>query len=144
MADAALSATDAAAGAARPGPAFAAAVPALTGRLVIVVPYLWLLVFFLVPFIIVFKISLSQTAIAMPPYLPVLQPRGRLFRAARRSSASSSFDNYVWLTEDPLYFNAYVSSVVIAGGLDVPGAAGRLPDRLWHGARAGRRCGRRC
>ncbi len=41
-------------------------------RLVIIVPYLWLLFFFLVPFVIVFKISLSQTAIAMPPYTPVL------------------------------------------------------------------------
>ena len=46
-------------------------VSAVTSRLVILVPYLWLLVFFLVPFIIVFKISLSQTAIAMPPYTPV-------------------------------------------------------------------------
>ncbi|TGT21667.1 putrescine/spermidine ABC transporter permease, partial [Mesorhizobium sp. M4B.F.Ca.ET.172.01.1.1] len=41
-------------------------------RLVIIIPYLWLLFFFLVPFIIVFKISLSQTAISMPPYTPVL------------------------------------------------------------------------
>ena len=37
------------------------------GRLVIIVPYLWLLFFFLVPFVIVFKISLSQSAISMPP-----------------------------------------------------------------------------
>ena len=34
-------------------------------------PIVWLLVFFLIPFLIVFKISLSQTAIAMPPYTPV-------------------------------------------------------------------------
>ena len=39
---------------------------------VIAVPYLWLAVFFLVPFFIVFKISLSDVATAMPPY--VLQP----------------------------------------------------------------------
>ena len=45
---------------------------AFIGRLVIIVPYLWLLFFFLIPFVIVFKISLSQTAIAMPPYTPVL------------------------------------------------------------------------
>ena len=45
---------------------------AVKNRLVIAVPYLWLLFFFLVPFVIVFKISLSQTAIAMPPYTPVL------------------------------------------------------------------------
>jgi putrescine transport system permease protein len=41
-------------------------------RLVIIIPYLWLLLFFLIPFVIVFKISLSQPAIAMPPYTPVL------------------------------------------------------------------------
>ena len=38
----------------------------------VVIPYAWLIVFFLVPFLIVFKISLSETAIAQPPYLPVL------------------------------------------------------------------------
>jgi hypothetical protein len=35
-------------------------------------PYAWLLAFFLVPFLIVLKISLSQTAVAQPPYTPVL------------------------------------------------------------------------
>ena len=38
------------------------------------IPYLWLAVFFLAPFLIVLKISLSQTAIALPPYTPVLDP----------------------------------------------------------------------
>ncbi|TGQ66179.1 ABC transporter permease subunit [Mesorhizobium sp. M00.F.Ca.ET.186.01.1.1] len=82
-------------------------------RLVIFVPYLWLLFFFLVPFIIVFKISLSQTAIAMPPYTPVLDFRDGIsgFFAGFREL---SFDNYTWLTQDALYFNAYVTSVVIA------------------------------
>ncbi len=40
-------------------------------RLIVLVPYLWLSAFFLVPFLIVLKISLSQTAIAQPPYTPV-------------------------------------------------------------------------
>ncbi len=86
----------------------------VASRFVIAVPYFWLLLFFLIPFVIVFKISLSQTAIAMPPYTPVFDGAGgapgwiaRLWEL--------SFDNYVWLTEDALYFNAYVSSVVIAG-----------------------------
>ncbi|MDB2369053.1 ABC transporter permease subunit [Octadecabacter sp.] len=43
------------------------------GRLLIAVPYLWLLVFFLVPFGIVFKISLSDIALAIPPYVPTLK-----------------------------------------------------------------------
>ncbi len=85
----------------------------LGNRLVILVPYLWLLVFFLVPFLIVFKISLSTTAIAMPPYLPVfgLQDGIAGFFA---NLGELTFDNYLWLTEDALYFNAYVSSIVIA------------------------------
>jgi putrescine transport system permease protein len=86
----------------------------VTGRLVIVVPYLWLLVFFLVPFIIVFKISLSQTAIAMPPYVPSLSFADGISGFVEQLG-ELSFDNYVWLTEDALYFNAYVSSLVIAG-----------------------------
>jgi hypothetical protein len=43
---------------------------ALYNRLVIIIPYVWLLLFFLAPFFIVFRISLSSTAIAMPPYEP--------------------------------------------------------------------------
>ena len=38
--------------------------------LLIGVPFLWLLVFFLIPFFIVFKISLSDIATAIPPYTP--------------------------------------------------------------------------
>src|SRR6267378_3977249 len=41
------------------------------GRIAAIAPYLWLALFFLVPFGFVLKISLSQTAIAQPPYLPV-------------------------------------------------------------------------
>ncbi|EXL09241.1 ABC transporter permease subunit [Aquamicrobium defluvii] len=85
-----------------------------TGRLLILVPYAWLLFFFLIPFVIVFKISLSQSAISMPPYAPAIdfsEGISGLWAALRELS----FDNYLWLTEDPLYFNAYISSVVIAG-----------------------------
>jgi putrescine transport system permease protein len=82
-------------------------------RLVIIVPYLWLLVFFLVPFVIVFKISLSTTAIAMPPYTPVLGFKDGL-SGFLSGLGELSFDNYVWLTQDALYFNAYVTSVVVA------------------------------
>ncbi len=89
-------------------------VSGFVGRLVIIVPYLWLLFFFLVPFIIVFKISLSQSAIAMPPYTPVFDFKDGL-SAFLAPLARLSFDNYLWLTQDALYFNAYISSVVIAG-----------------------------
>ncbi|MGB8818226.1 MAG: ABC transporter permease subunit [Rhizobiaceae bacterium] len=79
-------------------------------RLTIGIPYLWLILFFLVPFFIVFKISLSETAIQMPPYNPVFDGTDT---AAKLQSLSVS--NYVWLTEDPLYYRAYLSSILIAG-----------------------------
>ena len=41
-------------------------------RLVIAVPMLWLILFFLIPFLVVFKISFGQTAIAIPPIAPIL------------------------------------------------------------------------
>ncbi|PZM11954.1 ABC transporter permease subunit [Rhizobium tubonense] len=82
-------------------------------RLVIVIPYLWLLIFFLAPFFIVFRMSLSTSETAMPPYTPVFAISDGW--AGFWSKVSElSFDNYVWLTGDPLYFKAYISSVVIA------------------------------
>ena len=74
------------------------------------IPYLWLVVFFLAPFLIVLKISLSQTAIAIPPYEPVFDGLGDL--AARIGELS--FANYLWLAEDALYVRAYLSSLAIA------------------------------
>lgn len=79
---------------------------------VIGVPYLWLAVLFLVPFLIVFKISLSETAIAQPPYLPVFEwgSVSGLLESARELGIQS----YRWLASDPLYVNAYLSSLRIA------------------------------
>jgi putrescine transport system permease protein len=113
MTDAAVSIAAGARDAAVPS-ALSRALQAVTSRLVIIVPYLWLLFFFLVPFIIVFKISLSTTAIAMPPYTPAFD-LGEGVSGLWSQFGELNFDNYLWLTEDPLYFNAYVSSVWIAG-----------------------------
>ena len=63
------------------------------------VPYLWLLVFFLVPFGIVLKLSLSQTASAMPPYQPVLDLSAGLAGLSAFLSGLS-LDNFVLLMED--------------------------------------------
>ena len=87
--------------------------PALVNRLVIIIPYAWLLVFFLVPFFIVLRISLSEAAVAMPPYLPVFAWADGL-SGFIDNIRQFSFDNYVWLTEDALYTNAYLSSLTIA------------------------------
>ncbi|MHC1550012.1 ABC transporter permease subunit [Phyllobacterium sp. K27] len=88
-------------------------IASVTSRLVISVPYLWLLIFFLVPFIIVFKISLSEVAMAIPPYTPVLDITAGI-RSLFNSISQFSWDNYIWLVEDPLYYKAYISSLTIA------------------------------
>ncbi|MEI2386308.1 ABC transporter permease subunit [Breoghania sp. JC706] len=81
---------------------------------VIGVPYAWLLFFFLVPFLIVIKISLSGVAIAIPPYVPTID-LAEGWASIRDAISQFSFDNYVWLTEDDLYWKSYLSSVIIAG-----------------------------
>src|SRR5947209_4993666 len=63
--------------AAAPGAA-APVTPSRTRWLVILSPFLWLLVFFLIPFAIVIKISLSATVVAQPPYAPSLDLAGGL------------------------------------------------------------------
>ena len=88
-------------------------VAALLNRVVILIPYLWLLIFFLIPFAIVFKISLSTTTIAMPPYAPVFRWEDGI-SGFFSNLRELSFENYLWLIDDALYVNAYISSVVIA------------------------------
>ncbi|MDG3575159.1 ABC transporter permease subunit [Rhizobium sp. YJ-22] len=78
--------------------------------LVVAVPYVWLILFFLMPFVIIVKISLSDTAISMPPYTPVFQG----FSTLRDFISQLDFDNYLFLTEDPLYAEAYLSSLRVA------------------------------
>jgi len=82
-------------------------------RLVILIPYLWLGVFFLVPFLLVFKISLSQYAIAQPPYLPQLD-LGEGFAGLRDFFTSLSFAGYARLVGDSLYLTSYGRSLGIA------------------------------
>jgi putrescine transport system permease protein len=77
-------------------------------RLVAGIPLLWLLLFFLVPFIIVFKISFSEVRLAMPPYAPLLQwlhglPHPHL-----------NFSNYAFLFTDRLYISSYLYSLKVA------------------------------
>ena len=76
--------------------------------LVIAVPFLWLLVFFLIPFLVVAKISLSEPAIAMPPYVPLVE------WDELRAILTLNFGNFAFLFDDPLYLNAYLSSLKIA------------------------------
>ena len=72
--------------------------------LVIAVPVLWLLVFFLIPFLVVAKISLSEPAIAQPPYLPLLEWDGE------RALLTLNFGNFAYLWERPALRHAPTSS----------------------------------
>jgi putrescine transport system permease protein len=82
-------------------------------RLVILVPFAWLVVFFLVPALIVLKISLSQTALAQPPYVPVFDLSAG-WEGFRRSVSALSFDNYLALAADRLYAASYLKSLQVA------------------------------
>ena len=64
--------------------------------------------FFLVPFLIVLKISLSQTAIAQPPYVPVLDLAAGWQGVQAISSPALSFENYALLGSDWLYLTSYL------------------------------------
>lgn len=85
----------------------------LPRRLLIVTPYLWLLILFLVPFGIVLKISLSDAALAIPPYAPQIRVADG-WTAIVDFVSQLDFENYVFLTEDDLYWKAYLSSLRIA------------------------------
>jgi putrescine transport system permease protein len=81
----------------------------LFNRLTISIPYVWMIIFFLIPFFIVFKISFSETAIQIPPYNPVFDGNDTI-----EKFKSLSITNYTFLLEDKLYYKAYVSSITIA------------------------------
>ena len=82
-------------------------------RTLIGIPYLWLLLLFLVPFGIILKISLSDIALAIPPYTPTLD-LSEGWQGIRSFFAALDFENYIFLTEDDLYWRAYLSSLKIA------------------------------
>jgi putrescine transport system permease protein len=83
----------------------------VTGRMAVTaVPYLWLLVFFLVPFFIVLKISFSSVEIAMPPFAPLIQWADDKVMLIRLN-----LGNYQFLWEDELYSSALLNSLKMAG-----------------------------
>ncbi|HQW08975.1 MAG TPA: ABC transporter permease subunit [Steroidobacteraceae bacterium] len=78
-------------------------------RLVISLPYLWLLLFFLAPFIIVFKMSFSEVRLAMPPYAPLWQ-----WVTEKAIDVHLNFGNYLFLLTDGLYLSSYLYSLKVA------------------------------
>ncbi|MDT8326710.1 MAG: ABC transporter permease subunit [Roseovarius sp.] len=79
----------------------------------IALPYAWLLALFLVPFIIVLKISLSDIELAIPPYTPTLD-FSEGWAGIKAFFRALDFENFVFLTTDDLYWKAYISSLKIA------------------------------
>jgi putrescine transport system permease protein len=78
-------------------------------RAVIGLPLGWLAVFFALPLVIVFAISLSQPVTGIPPFAPLI---GR--DAAGALAVNASLGNYATLAGDPLYVQAYLTACRIA------------------------------
>ena len=78
-------------------------------RAVLGVPFVWLLVFFLVPLLIVAKISISEIRVGVPPYEPLLEFADGAFVGLR-----ATINNFQLLFEDSLYVGAYFQSLTIA------------------------------
>jgi putrescine transport system permease protein len=107
-------------------------------RLAALAPYLWMVLFFLVPFGFVLKISLSQTVIAQPPYVPVI-PLAQGWQAIKEALTQFNLDNFALLASDDLYVLSYLRSVVVAAastamllciGYPVAYGMARLPRSL--------------
>ena len=82
----------------------------VTGRsVVIAVPWVWLLLFFLIPFIIVLKISFADTRLGVPPYTDMIEWTSESYLQLKLHLA-----NYIFLTKESLYFEAFLSSLKVA------------------------------
>jgi len=77
-------------------------------QMVIGAPFIWLFLFFALPFFIVLKISFAEADVAIPPYTEVF------VYAEQKFQLILSFANYVLLTGDDLYLSAYLGSLKMA------------------------------
>lgn len=73
------------------------------------IPFFWLLVFFLVPFLIVLKISVAESLIASPPFSSLVE-----FLDDGTVTMRLVLENYAYLWEDPLYIKTYLNSIRIS------------------------------
>jgi putrescine transport system permease protein len=123
---------------ARTAETIAAPTRSIGQRLVILVPYLWLAAFFLLPFGIVLKISLSETALAQPPYLPLLDLAAG-WDGIGDFLKGLSLERYGLIFSDSLYLSSYLRSLEVATlstlmllaiGFPIAYAITRMPSRL--------------
>jgi putrescine transport system permease protein len=76
------------------------------GRLVLIgAPFLWLALFFLLPLLIVVKISLAESTIGIPPYMPLLANHGGGLEL------HATLANFALIAGDDLYLRAYLGSL---------------------------------
>jgi len=81
----------------------------LTGRTAVVAgPFTWLVLFFLVPFVLVVKISFAELQLGIPPYSELATYADGVVHVALNLS------HYAFLLTDSLYFATYVNSVLVA------------------------------
>ncbi|HEV7308409.1 ABC transporter permease subunit [Ensifer sp.] len=78
------------------------------GRLLIAIPYTWLLVLFLAPFALVAVISLSTVRLGMPPFEPLTAWDGSIL------SLRLNFENFLYVLTDDTYLLAYLTSLKVA------------------------------
>ena len=79
-------------------------------RLVIGMPYLWLLVFFLIPFLIVLKISFAEfSPLGRPPFDPILR-----WAEEGAIQLKLQLGAYSYLLHEPLYVSAWIYSLKVA------------------------------
>jgi putrescine transport system permease protein len=106
-------------------------------RFAAIPPYVWMALFFLVPFGFVLKISLSHTAITQPPYTPLFDFTAGA-SAIGNALAALSLDNFRLLVSDNLYVFSYLRSLVVAAvstsillliGYPIAYGMARLPQR---------------
>ncbi len=79
-------------------------------RFAILIPYVWLLVFFLAPFAIILKISTADPIIAQPPFTPIFDEDGTFL---------ATLDSFKFLLTDKLYAITYLRSVLMAASATV-------------------------
>ncbi|WP_170837210.1 ABC transporter permease subunit [Pseudomonas indica] len=75
---------------------------------VIGVPFVWLFLFFLLPFFIVLKISFAMADVAIPPYTEIYS------YVDQQLQVVLNLGNYLMLSEDELYLAAYLGSLKTA------------------------------
>ena len=77
-------------------------------KLVIGIPFLWLFLFFMLPFFLVMKISFSEAAVSIPPYSEIYN------FVDQKLQVLLNLGNYSLLGADDLYISAYLGSLKIA------------------------------